>query len=75
VVKEDLVEMFNERYDGNLDIYILNFAMVTLIPKENEARIMKKIRPISLINCSFKSFTKTMTNRYARFIYRLIPPC
>jgi hypothetical protein len=64
--------MFNDWYNDNLDLYRLNFAMITLIPKENEARSMKKFRPISLLNCSFKIFTKVLTNRLARIINRLI---
>ena len=40
-----------------------------LIPKE---RSMKKFRPISLLNCSFKIFTKVITNRLASVINRLI---
>jgi hypothetical protein len=72
IVKGDLIAMFNEWYNDNLDLYRLNFAMITLIPKENEARSMKKFRPISLLNCSFKIFTKVLTNRLARIINRLI---
>jgi hypothetical protein len=64
--------MFNAWFDDNLDLYRLNFAMITLIPKENEARSMKKFRPISLLNCSFKIFTKVLTNRLAKIIDRLI---
>ena len=33
---------------------------------------MKKFRPISLLNCSFKIFTKVLTNRFAKIIDRLI---
>jgi hypothetical protein len=62
VVKTDLVEMFHAWHGDNLDLYRLNFAMITLIPKENEARSMKKFRPISLLNCSFKIFTNVLTN-------------
>jgi hypothetical protein len=43
---------------GELYIYRLNFAMITLIPKEDDAKVMKKFRPISLLNCIFKIFTK-----------------
>jgi hypothetical protein len=46
--------------------------MITLIPKENDAKSMKKFRPISLLNFSFKIFTKVLTNRLARLIDRLI---
>jgi hypothetical protein len=62
--------MFNEWFDGNLDIYRLNFAMITSIPKENDARSMKKFR---LISCSF--YKKIVTNRYALVIGRVISSC
>jgi hypothetical protein len=33
VVKRDIVYMFKDFYDGNLDLYRLIFALLTLIPK------------------------------------------
>ena len=54
LVKGDLVKMFNDFFNGELDLYRLNFAMISLIPKEEGVRNMKKFRPISLINCNFK---------------------
>jgi hypothetical protein len=36
-----------------LNLDRLNFAMITLLPKEPDARTLKKYRPISLLNCSF----------------------
>jgi hypothetical protein len=38
---------------GEINISRLNYAMIILIPKEEEARTLKKFRPISPINCSF----------------------
>jgi hypothetical protein len=72
IVKYDLINLFEDWFEGNLDIFRLNFAIITLIPKENDAREMKKFRPISLLNCSFKIFTKVLTNRIARILNRLI---
>jgi hypothetical protein len=46
--------------------------MITLIPKENEAKSMRKFRLVSLLNCSFIFFTKVLTNRLAKIINRLI---
>jgi hypothetical protein len=43
----------------------LNYALVTLIPKEEGARTLKKFRPISLINYSFKIFAKALNSRLA----------
>jgi len=66
LVKGDLVNMFNEFFSGELDLYRLNFAMISLIPKEEGARSMKKFRPISLINCSFKKISKVFTLRLSK---------
>ena len=66
-----LVDAFN----GNeLDIARLNYVILTLIPKEENATEMKKFRPIALINCSFKIFSKALNNRLTRIIDRLISP-
>jgi hypothetical protein len=63
IIKEYFLEIFDEWYNGRLDICRLNFAMITLIPKEDDAKEMRKLRPISLLNCVFKIFTKVITNR------------
>jgi hypothetical protein len=72
VIKRDILEVFEDFHKGELDIYRLNFALITIIPKENEARTMNKFRPISLLNCSYKIFTKVLTSRIGGVIDRLI---
>jgi hypothetical protein len=52
----------------------LNYAMIILIPKEDEARTLKKFRPISLINYSFKVFAKALNNRLEMISNRLLAP-
>jgi len=66
--------MFDDLHRGRLDLHRLNFAMITLIPKEDGARSMNKFRPISLIDCSFKIFSKALTLRLGKIIDRLIAP-
>jgi hypothetical protein len=72
IIKGDLPELFDDWYHDRLDIYRLNFAMITLIPKEDDAKEMRKFRPINLLNCVFKIFTKVITNRFSLLIDRLI---
>jgi hypothetical protein len=48
---------------GDTNIAWLNYALITLIPKEEEAKTLKKFKPISLINCSIKIFGKALNNR------------
>ena len=57
---------------GDLDIYKLNYAIITLIPKIPQAREMKKFRTISLSNCAIKIFSKAMTVRASPLCDRLI---
>jgi hypothetical protein len=52
----------------------LNYAMIILIPKEEEAKSLKKFRPISFINCSFRVFAKALNTRLERICNRLLAP-
>lgn len=67
-----MVKLFDDFHKGVLDLYRLNFAMLTLIPKVEEAKHMKNFRPISLLNCSFKIFSKVLTLRLGKVAQRLV---
>jgi hypothetical protein len=58
--------LFGDFYVGKLDLFRLNFALLTLIPKVEDDTEMKFFRPISLLNCSFKFFSKLVTPRLER---------
>lgn len=66
--------MFNNFYNGNLDLFRLNCALITLIPKVGDASNMKNFRPISLLNCSFKIFSKMLTIRLTSVVQRIVSP-
>jgi hypothetical protein len=68
------MDLFSDFFEGKLDIFRLNFAILSLIPKEPGATSMKKFRPISLINCIFKIFSKVLTNRLGLVMDFLIAP-
>jgi hypothetical protein len=72
MIKQDLMAMLEEFRRGQLDLYRLNFALITIIPKEKDARTMNKYMPISLLNCSYMIFTKVLTIRIIQVIDRLI---
>ena len=57
-----MMAMFNAFYHGELDLFRINFASVILVPKEENACTMKTSRP----KCSYKIFTKVLTNRINR---------
>jgi hypothetical protein len=67
--------MFDDWFEDRLDIFRLNFAMITLIPKEEDAKSMKKFRPISLINCRFFLQKLLQIYIYAKIMNRLISQC
>jgi hypothetical protein len=64
--------LFDDFYKGELDLNRLNFALVTLIPKVGDASDMKQFRPISLLNCSFKIFSKLLTLRLGPVAQRIV---
>lgn len=68
----DLIALFRDFDQDQADLFRLNFAMLTLIPKVADATSLKKYRPIALTNCSFKIFAKACTNRLGRCADRLI---
>jgi hypothetical protein len=66
------MDMFHDFHRGTLNLYRLNFALITIILKEKDDRTMNKFRPISLLNYSYKFFTKVLTNRIGLVADRLI---
>jgi hypothetical protein len=72
VVKQDVFNMFKDFQCGSLDLFRLNFAMLTLIPKVDNASKMKQFKPISLLNCSFKMFSKLLSLRLEKVCQRLV---
>jgi hypothetical protein len=42
LVKDDLIDLFKDFYHGGLDLNRINFALMTFIPKENDARTTNK---------------------------------
>jgi len=73
-IKGDLMSMFQELHAGDLPLFSLNFGVITLIPKVQEANLIQQYRPICLLNVSFKFFTKVATNRLNRVADKVINP-
>ena len=63
IIKEDLLHLFADLHREALDLYSLNFGIITLIPKIQNAIKIQQYRPICVLNVSFKIFTKVGTNR------------
>jgi hypothetical protein len=74
IVKLDLMNLFYEFYAGRLSIHSLNFGVITLLPKVDNAARIKQYKPICLLNMSFKIFTKVLNNRILKVVDKLIGP-
>jgi Reverse transcriptase (RNA-dependent DNA polymerase) len=61
-------------YTHSLDVAKLNHVMLCLIPKESNAQVIQKFRPISLVDCSYKIISKVLTNRLVVCVDKLVDP-
>ena len=73
-IKGDLMQMFHDLYAGDLPLFSLNFGVITLIPKVQEANVIQQYRSICLLNTSFRIFTKVATNRLNSVAEHVISP-
>jgi hypothetical protein len=71
-IQLDILHLFNDFYVGNLKIERLNYGMVTLLPKVDNAADMKNFRPICLLNVCYKIISKVLNNRLASCITKVI---
>jgi hypothetical protein len=67
--------MFNDFHEHNISLERINYGIITLIPKGEDADIIQKYRPICLLQVLFKIFTKAMTARAEPIMGKLIHPC
>ncbi|KAJ0977891.1 hypothetical protein J5N97_013365 [Dioscorea zingiberensis] len=63
VIKEDMLRLFEDFFQGAANMERLNWAHILLIPKNEAPENIKDYRPISLINCSVKIISKVLANR------------
>jgi hypothetical protein len=74
VIKDDLLPLFHDLHREALDLYSLNFGIITLIPKIQNATKIQQYRPICVLNVSFKIFTKVGTNRLNKVAKMVVSP-
>jgi hypothetical protein len=72
LVKQDLFGLLEDFQKGELDIARLNYGIITLVPKGNDADRIQKYRPICLLNVSFKIITRVIVNRLIQVIWRVV---
>ena len=74
MIKGDLMCMFHDLHKGDIPLFSLNFGVITLLPKINDATRIQQFRPICLLNVSFKIFTKVATLRINSVADHIISP-
>jgi hypothetical protein len=73
-IKIDLMALFTQLHAGELPLYKLNFGVITLLPKKENAIQIQQYRPICLLNVSFKIFTKVATIRTSEIVHKVVRP-
>jgi hypothetical protein len=72
VIKGDMIELFEDFFLGHMDIKRINYGIITLLPKTKEDNKIQQFRPICLLNCIYKWFTKCLTLRMEPIVSRII---
>jgi hypothetical protein len=72
VVKHDVYGVVEDSRRSASILKALNATMITLIPKENEARTPDRYRLIDLCNVVYKIISKVITNRLKPLLPTLI---
>jgi hypothetical protein len=66
--------LFTQLHSGDLPLYKLNFGVIILLPKKENAIQIQQYRPICLLNVSFNFFTKVATIHISRIFQKVIRP-
>jgi hypothetical protein len=74
-IKGDIMAVFQAVYLGRTHGFAkLNKALITLLPKKQDASTVRDYRPISLVHCIAKLIAKVMSLRLAPILPTLVSP-
>jgi len=73
ILKEDLLALFRDFHREDLNLFSLNFGIITLIPNVKMLLKFSNIDHLCL-NVSFKIITKVGTNRLNRVAQTIVSP-
>ncbi|GJV24670.1 RNA-directed DNA polymerase, eukaryota [Tanacetum coccineum] len=71
IINQDVVNAVREFFVTSKFPPGSNSSFITLIPKKQDAKLVKDFRPISLIGCFYKIITKILANRLRFLKWRL----
>ena len=75
IIKFDILLMFEEFENQNLDLGRLNYGIITLLSKTKEANKIQQYKPICLLNVVYKIFTKTLMLRLEKILETILNKC
>jgi len=75
IIKEDIMAALHRIWGRNCrNLWLLNSAYITLLPKKPDADLVKDFRPISLVHSFAKLVTKVLANRLAGRLDEMVSP-
>jgi hypothetical protein len=72
VIRYDFYRLFQEFWEGKVNLQSINDSFITLIPKIASPETANDFRPISLLNICLKLITKLLANRLQNRILELV---
>lgn len=72
IVKEDLMEVFNEFYERGTLNKSTNATFIVLVPKKEEVKEFSNFRPISLVSSLYKIIAKVLSMRLRSMMEGLV---
>jgi hypothetical protein len=69
------MQIFDDFYHHRINLQRINYGVITLIPKGENANIIQKYRPICLLQVLFKIFSKTLTVISETYMLKIIHHC
>jgi Reverse transcriptase (RNA-dependent DNA polymerase) len=72
IIRDDLYQAIVAFYHNRLDLWRINQAHITLIPKKNVSEMVNDFRPISVLSALPKIITKILAMRLQPFMPSLI---
>ena len=74
LVKWDVKTLVDSFAKWEINIARLNYGIINLVPKTNDAKQIQKFRPICLLNVSFKIITKVGTSMLTHIAHSVVQP-
>lgn len=75
LLKEDLVNIFNELHHSGTLVKSLKSTLFVLIAKVEGVKDIKQFRPINLVGCIFKLISKVLARKLTKVLGDLIGDC